>query len=124
MKHNVDLLDKKGAFIGFNTQARQLTIATDGDDFVTEFRVISFHVIKQLKNEEEKINKKFENKREFKSLNRLCRSSSLIISTTQTHHFNKYQQKKCKTSNSLTGSSNIFPILVCMSSFFLFLMRM
>lgn len=49
MENDVDLFDQKGPLVCFNAQARQLTVAADGNDFVTEFRVISFHVVKQLK---------------------------------------------------------------------------
>jgi hypothetical protein len=45
VKNDVDLFDKKSPFVCFDSQARQLTVAADGDDFVTEFGVVAFNVV-------------------------------------------------------------------------------
>ena len=59
MKDDVDLFDQKGPFVCFNTQAGQLTITADSNDFVTEFWIFSFYVIKQLKIYEKKCDETF-----------------------------------------------------------------
>lgn len=49
VENDVDLLHEKGPFVCFNAQAGQHAIAADGNDFVTEFRVITFDKVEKLK---------------------------------------------------------------------------
>lgn len=122
MKDDVDLFDQKGSFVCFNTQTGHLTITADSNDFVTEFGMVSFYVVKQLKIYEENMMKHFWRLLLFGWETLQFQMVSLVSKPI-------LDWLKCRSilANDLqwlTGSSNIFPSLVCISSFFLLLMRM
>jgi hypothetical protein len=49
MKNNIDLLSQQSTLVRLNTEARQHTIAIDGNHFMTKFRLLSFYLIEELR---------------------------------------------------------------------------